>query len=285
MDCKIIKKLLSAYLDGTLDMQEKAMVENHLRRCQSCSAELKSLEDYRKNLTSLRPIKAPADFLERVKARIEKDTVVKKVVHALLMPFQHKYSLRVATVVATILILFSVYKIMTPSDRVALKAPGTKMEEAAEKIAELKAKERAARPTGSIVVNANAPIEIALVVGEAYESPQESVMGAASAPKAGAGEDIEKSAEDEYEIVPSFGLDEAVLEVKKHIEVAGGKVISVDYEKESGIPQYITTDIPARNYTIFLRKLYKVGYIRKPSYVPPAKGFVRLRIRLSSSQY
>jgi hypothetical protein len=43
MDCKGIRKKLSAYLDDELSFKERELVENHLGLCSSCADEKKSL--------------------------------------------------------------------------------------------------------------------------------------------------------------------------------------------------------------------------------------------------
>lgn len=44
MKCDISIELLSGYLDGELDEKQKAVVEKHLRECQSCQNELEELK-------------------------------------------------------------------------------------------------------------------------------------------------------------------------------------------------------------------------------------------------
>jgi anti-sigma factor RsiW len=45
MNCREVEPLLSAYLDGELDLAHSLEVEAHLRQCEPCARALKSLED------------------------------------------------------------------------------------------------------------------------------------------------------------------------------------------------------------------------------------------------
>jgi predicted anti-sigma-YlaC factor YlaD len=44
MECAKIKDLLSEYIDGTLDAQPKALIDEHLLACPKCNEELASLK-------------------------------------------------------------------------------------------------------------------------------------------------------------------------------------------------------------------------------------------------
>jgi len=66
MECKIIKDLLSEYLEGDLGDLQKAQVEEHLSVCKDCTAELESLKRLIKNLGSLKKVAAPPDLLDGI---------------------------------------------------------------------------------------------------------------------------------------------------------------------------------------------------------------------------
>jgi len=65
MECAGVKKLLSEYIDGSLDAQAGAAVKDHVSTCKGCKEELASLSAMVEALGSLEPVKAPADFLEK----------------------------------------------------------------------------------------------------------------------------------------------------------------------------------------------------------------------------
>ena len=60
--CKKINKLLQLYRDDALTFGEKQIVEEHLKECSTCRAELKSLSSMVKMIESLPEISPPPDF-------------------------------------------------------------------------------------------------------------------------------------------------------------------------------------------------------------------------------
>lgn len=59
-------------------------------------------------------------------------------------------------------------------------------------------------------------------------------------------------------------LADILTKVKDLVNTLEGKVISVEYEKETNIPQYITAEIPSRHYETFLQKLAQYGSVQGP---------------------
>lgn len=110
MECTKLKELLSEYIDGTLDEQMKAVVEGHLMRCKACSEELASLSVYRKELGSLKSVKAPEGFLEKVHQRLERRFEFEKIMRALFVPVKIKVPLEALAVAASVLLIISIYK-------------------------------------------------------------------------------------------------------------------------------------------------------------------------------
>jgi len=70
MKCRKIKKLLPLYIDNALTFGEKQIVEEHLKECPTCRAQLKSLSSMVKIIESLPEISPPPDFTEKVISKI-----------------------------------------------------------------------------------------------------------------------------------------------------------------------------------------------------------------------
>jgi len=71
MKCREVKRKLSAYMDGELDLHEKKMVETHLQSCAKCQHELKILKETWEEITNL-PLPDPVPyFYTRLKVRME----------------------------------------------------------------------------------------------------------------------------------------------------------------------------------------------------------------------
>jgi anti-sigma factor RsiW len=61
-----LHELLSAYLDGEVTADERALVESHLAACEGCSLELAAADGSRLLLRSLPAVEPAAGFLDRV---------------------------------------------------------------------------------------------------------------------------------------------------------------------------------------------------------------------------
>jgi hypothetical protein len=76
MDCKDIRELLTAYLDGEVTLEEKAYIETHLAGCPDCHAELEALSATQNNLRGAlksmaeEALPSPQTW-EKIKGRLE----------------------------------------------------------------------------------------------------------------------------------------------------------------------------------------------------------------------
>ncbi len=71
MKCREVKRKLSAYMDGELNLHEKKMVETHLRSCAKCQHELEILKETWEEMGTL-PLPDPDPyFYARLKARMK----------------------------------------------------------------------------------------------------------------------------------------------------------------------------------------------------------------------
>jgi hypothetical protein len=206
----------------------------------------------KKELRSMGKVKAPGDFLTQVNARLDRGKRA-------FFPVP----LRLATAVTVLIIGFVVYRAVQPSEPIAFKAPGTKMEVAAGRRAMTRAAvpKRAARPA--------APLAREMAPAAPAADMMMSLAGA------GAGRGMDE------EILESPDFNVTVTKVKGLVEHAKGRVILVSYDKESELPQYITVDIPVDNYYTFIEKLEKLGDLKKSFEGEPDHGLLRLRIELT----
>ena len=119
MECAEIRELLSEYLDHTLDSETKVLVQEHVQACSGCKEELNLLRSLVGALGSLEPVKAPDDFLERLRKRIEKRLPFSKLWQKLFVPLPIKIPMQFAAVTAVALLVFSVVRTQQPHKRVA----------------------------------------------------------------------------------------------------------------------------------------------------------------------
>lgn len=66
MECRIVKSLLSQYLEGDLSQAQNAQVKEHLSTCKECAAELETLKRLVRDLGSLKKVASPGDLLEGI---------------------------------------------------------------------------------------------------------------------------------------------------------------------------------------------------------------------------
>lgn len=96
MDCAGIEELLSEYIDGTLDAKAVQVVEKHILACSNCKETLVSLSAMVEELNALEPVKAPADFLEKIHQRMETRSDFSRLFRKLFVPFKIKIPLQLA---------------------------------------------------------------------------------------------------------------------------------------------------------------------------------------------
>jgi len=96
MDCAGIQELLSEYIDGTLDAKTVQVVEDHLSLCADCKETLASLSAMVEELNALEPMKAPADFLDKIHQRMEPRSDFSRLFRKLFVPFKIKIPLQLA---------------------------------------------------------------------------------------------------------------------------------------------------------------------------------------------
>ena len=71
--CNGIRAQFSSYLDGAVTGVAMQRIASHLRGCDECSAEFEGLRSTQEALSSLAPIKAPADLALRLRVAISNE--------------------------------------------------------------------------------------------------------------------------------------------------------------------------------------------------------------------
>jgi hypothetical protein len=151
MDCREIKKLLDQYIDNDLSKNASAAVRNHLSACRECGAELALLKKYKKEISSLKEAKAPADFLQQLNQRIDKKSNFKKILKALFFPLKIKLPIEAFGVLASVALFVllvnpvdQIKESMTVADKIVNMGKSGEVIQKA-KVADL---ERSAKKTG-----------------------------------------------------------------------------------------------------------------------------------------
>jgi len=114
MKCAGIKQLLSEYVDGVLDAQTKADIEEHISTCTGCRQALEDLKALLGELRAVEPVKAPEDFLNQLHERIKSRFSLGKIFRTLFVPMRIKIPIQLVTVTATAVLVFSVINLQQP---------------------------------------------------------------------------------------------------------------------------------------------------------------------------
>ena len=91
--------------------------------------------------------------------------------------------------------------------------------------------------------------------------------------------------EDKREEVPEK-KPESLLSIAKVIEAVKGKILSVDYSRQTGQPESIHAETPAEQLPILYEKLRELGDLQVSPETGTQKdsGFVHVRIRIIGLQ-
>jgi len=343
MECARVKELLSEYIDGSLDAQVGAAVKNHVSICKVCKEELASLSAMVEELASLEPVKAPADFLEKIHERLEPRFRLSRIIRKLFVPFHIKIPLELAAAATMAILVIAVLNIqqtekiaqipkvatyekaaeepavgrLKPVFKKETKRPAQVLEAAPEKLSDSKhimmARKSMVKPVKPAPESEFAPplpvLDKVKVKQDFWESePIELVLLLKTgfidrAYEAGVAMDADSSLERDViadekgktfkssferkvtagQIAPAANL---LHRVKNLIGFVDGKVLTVEYDKQTERLKSIHAEIPAKQYETFCEKLTRLVALQNP---PPAlsdkdRETIRVRIRFKSSE-
>jgi hypothetical protein len=105
MDCNKIKKYLDEYIENDLDKNISGIIKKHLSSCEKCTSEFAFQKNYRKEIDSLEKMKAPADFLQQLNARIDKRSKLYKISRTLFFPLRIKLPIEAIGAAAGIVLI------------------------------------------------------------------------------------------------------------------------------------------------------------------------------------
>ncbi len=117
MNCKDSREMIEAYIDNGIDPLEDKVLAEHISSCEECRGELEIFLKYSDSIKSLKPVKAPDNFILNLNRRIESETgglsIVERGIDFILMIPRMRFSMEAAGMAALVLILLIVYKPFT----------------------------------------------------------------------------------------------------------------------------------------------------------------------------
>ncbi|MDD4879375.1 MAG: hypothetical protein PHR22_02830 [Candidatus Omnitrophica bacterium] len=276
-------------------------------------------EEYLKQMSALPKVKAPEDFLQKVRERIERRSAFEKIMRALFVPVKIKVPLELAAMAAAIVLIISTVGIKKPVEQLvcipqAKTATGTgvvmKSElsfggrsagvEGDKKEIDMAFINKGSSDSdliGNVVAQApsalpppaeNKPIEIALLVrteelAKARDAQKSVTMDSYVSRKF---KDVslreEKAVRPEAEMAISRKpyLTEALSKVRNQVELAQGKVTKTEVNKDTGMPQYVDAEIPAAGYAKFVENLSGIGVLQEPLLKEAPQGRDIVQVRI-----
>lgn len=302
MNCGEIKELLSEYVDEVLDATTKSLVEEHLSTCKACQKEFASLKTMVKELGSLEPVAPPKDFLYQLHERLEQRSWVSKILRTLFIPMRVKIPVEFASAAVIAMLVFSILYIQQGQNRIAEPPVTLKREKTGERDILDSLGKRVQKP----VAFERKPASETVAVGQPPEEKEaiELAFSAKKAPPAktyAPGAATKAAPALEVKMRRSLAMKETVrgpqperdlgdedflTELKRVIELVGGKVASIEYEKVSNRPESILAEIPAEKYNTFYNQLQELGDLQAAPKSVTGKGqeILPVRIQLLSSK-
>jgi hypothetical protein len=303
MECPNIRELLSDYMDGILDEEVKAKVEEHLLTCKGCKEELASLKALIEELGSLDSVDAPADFLENLHKRMEARSRFSRIMRKLFFPWRIKIPLELATAAAMAVLVIAIFRVQQPLQQIMDVSKDSTQSRVAKgleiRTLESTLEKETYKPKPALKADKaehlrRQTIELALLLKK--EAPTMDYapgagMEAASAPasrdkkpktfiqspstarmkttkpeeKRAMASRIGGMAEFEDDADLWFSsFDEILSKVKNLVAHVDGKVVSIEYDQLTERPQSIHAEIPAKDYSSFCKKLKLLGDFETP---------------------
>src|SRR5438093_7103287 len=110
MTCDEARERLSALLDEALSPDERDALDAHVATCVDCRRELGLLRNTVALLRAVDPARAPAGFVDRVRAAARRAPWYRRVQRALFVPWPVKLPLEAAAIVLVGVIVVSLFK-------------------------------------------------------------------------------------------------------------------------------------------------------------------------------
>jgi hypothetical protein len=284
-------------VDDALDEEAKARVDEHLHTCPACHKELDSLNALVKGIGSLESVKAPADFLDQLHKRMERRSRISEVWEWLFYPLRVKIPLQLAGAAVMAFLIFSILPMQQPSLKLSSKSePEKKAEEKAYYIDESKEMKQAGRSEALVQKAATGrpakdreTREVALNLKKQVHPKASPEPSAAPVPASPAVLEMQrqklatKAPTQENKKADAVGKEpESVFSITKAIETAKGKLLSIDYNQQTGRPESIQAEVPAGQISLLYEKLRELGDLQVSPETVTEKDLdlVHIKIRL-----
>jgi hypothetical protein len=120
MECGNVRERLSEYIDNMLSPEDRVRIEEHLKSCAGCSAQLSDLKRTTHHINAMRDVEPPAWMTQKIMAKVREEGRKKKgIFQRLLYPLHIKLPLEAVAAVLVIGLALYVYRDIRPETRLA----------------------------------------------------------------------------------------------------------------------------------------------------------------------
>jgi hypothetical protein len=304
MECAKIKELLSEYIDQILDFKTNEIIKEHLSSCKMCSEELSALESCIRNVSSLKQVQAPEDFLQRVHERIERRFEFEKIMRKLFIPPKVKIPLEFAGVLATVVLVIMVYRLIQPSEQMRVSPvivePQEMFDKSKQKPLMIFNREilfdNQIRSRTSYGLIEGLSISNGITTQQGIWSTRNMVEGLPA--NADLGKEFRSGIQSSYRGTTQYFFENALKspykeeynkefsKIKNIIESLKGTIVFVQFKKEANLLESVNARIPSQNYSALIEKLKEIGISEESlvSVITKDEESIGVRIKLIPSK-
>ena len=130
MTCNDIEGKLTAFQEGTLSLEEKNLVEDHLDTCPKCTSVLADLEKTAVLLKNLPDVEPPPWFTQKIMAKVREEAEHKdSLLQKLFYPLRVKIPLEAFAALLVVIMGVYIYQSTTPETRTVVQTPQAKIQQ------------------------------------------------------------------------------------------------------------------------------------------------------------
>ena len=112
MECSQVRAILFENADTQIPMELREDVEAHLAACRSCAIQFEALKEQSNALGNLPKVEAPRDFLEQVRSRVEKPSLLSMLKQRLPVLFAGGHFFKLAGAAATAVLVIAASQVL-----------------------------------------------------------------------------------------------------------------------------------------------------------------------------
>ncbi len=297
MECSQVRVILFENTDTEIPVEFREGVEAHLAVCRPCAMQFEALREQSYTLGTLPKVEAPRDFLEQVRSRVEKPSIISRLKQGLSVLFAGKYFLQLAGAAATAVVVIAASQVILREGGhkmlLAPAPPSVNAPQSVEAPPSFKATPASPLKNGEDLNRAALPVavphrpagvetqSVVLTVKSHWAAPRGKTRGGsfkvegfspssagttgthaldARKPKLDASKGASRSAK-MSEGSPTPDAQEISSDVIQLIKRANGKVLSAGPSRDANQPESLLAEMPATGYPSFLDQLRQLGEV------------------------